>query len=86
MNIVKIDEKIFREYDIRGIYGTDLDENVAYTLGRSFASYIALKGQNKVIVGYDNRFSSPILYEALVKGLQESGANVISLGLVTTPM
>ena len=86
MNIVKIDEKIFREYDIRGIYGTDLDENVAYTIGRSFASYIALKGQNKVIVGYDNRFSSPILYEALVKGLQESGANVISLGLVTTPM
>ena len=86
MNIVKIDEKIFREYDIRGIYGTDLTEDVAYTMGRSFASYIALKGQNKVIVGYDNRISSPILYNALVKGLIESGANVISLGLVTTPM
>ncbi len=86
MNIVKIDEKIFREYDIRGIYGIDLTEDVAYTMGRSFASYIALKGQNKVIVGYDNRISSPILYNALVKGLIESGANVISLGLVTTPM
>ena len=86
MNIVKIDEKIFREYDIRGIYGTNLTEDVAYTMGRSFASYIALKGQNKVIVGYDNRISSPILYNALVKGLIESGANVISLGLVTTPM
>ena len=86
MNIVKVDEKIFREYDIRGIYGADLTEDVAYTIGRSFASYIALKGQNKVIIGYDNRMSSPALYEALVKGLQESGANVISLGLVTTPM
>ena len=58
MNIVKIDESIFREYDVRGIYGTDLNEDVAYTFGRSFGSYITNK---KVIIGHDNRTSSPIL-------------------------
>lgn len=86
MNIVKVDEHIFREYDIRGIYGTDLTEDVAYTIGRSFGSYIKRNGQNNVIVGYDNRLSSPSLYNALIKGINESGSNVLSLGMVTTPM
>ncbi len=83
MNIVKVDKKIFREYDIRGIYGTDIDENVAYTIGRSFASFIKNK---TIIIGYDNRESSPMIKDALVKGLLESGGHVINLGLVTTPM
>jgi len=87
MNITnKINKAIFREYDIRGVYGTDLNEDVAYTLGRSFATYIKKFDSNTVIVGYDNRNSSPILHEALVKGLSDSGADVIDLGLVTTPM
>ena len=83
MEIVKVNKQIFREYDIRGIYGTDIDINVAYTMGRSFGSYIKNK---TVIVGYDNRVSSPVICDSLVKGLIESGADVISLGLVTTPM
>lgn len=86
MNIVDIKQSIFREYDLRGIYGTDIDESVAYTLGRSFATYIKKNGNNDVIIGYDNRESSPVLASALIKGLTESGANVINLGLVTTPM
>ena len=86
MNLKKINETIFREYDVRGIYGEDLDIDVAYTFGRSFASYIQNSGNNTVIVGHDNRESSPILSEGLIKGLMESGANVIDLGLVTTPM
>ncbi|MBQ9318910.1 MAG: phosphomannomutase/phosphoglucomutase [Bacilli bacterium] len=86
MNLKKINENIFREYDVRGIYGTDLDEDVAYTFGRSFATYIQKKGNDTVIVGHDNRESSPVLSKGLIKGLVESGATVIDLGLVTTPM
>lgn len=86
MNLKKINETIFREYDVRGIYGEDLDIDVAYTFGRSFATYIQDMGNNTVIVGHDNRESSPELSEGLIKGLMESGANVIDLGLVTTPM
>lgn len=82
----EINKSIFREYDIRGIYGVDLNEDVAYTLGRSFATYIKKYNSNKVIVGHDNRHSSPILHDALVKGINDSGCDVIDLGLVTTPM
>ena len=78
-----INEKMFREYDIRAIYGDDLTEDVAYTIGRSFASYIK---ENKVIIGYDNRLSSPSLKQALTDGIISTGCNVIDLGLVTTPM
>ena len=83
MELVKMKKEIFREYDIRGIYPTELDINGAYTFGRSFASYIEEK---KVIIGYDNRESSLPLHEALVAGLMESGAQILDLGLVTTPM
>ena len=83
MKIVPIKKEIFREYDIRGIYGTDLNKDVSYTIGRSFASIIKDK---TVIIGHDNRLSSPDLHKSLIKGLLESGANIIDLGLVTTPM
>lgn len=83
MELVKMKKEIFREYDIRGIYPEELDVDGAYTFGRSFASYIEDK---KVIIGYDNRESSLPLHEALVAGLMESGAQILDLGLVTTPM
>lgn len=78
-----INDSIFREYDIRGIYGVDLDFDKAYMIGKSFGSYI---DEKKVIVGHDNRLSSPELSDGLIKGLLETGINVIDLGLVTTPM
>lgn len=77
---------MFREYDIRGIYGDDLNGDVAYTIGKSFGSYIQKLGFMKTIVGYDNRFSSPILHEGLLHGIIDSGVDVLDLGLVTTPM
>lgn len=86
MNLTKIKENIFREYDIRGIWGDDITEDVAYTFGRSFASYIALNDEDEIIIGHDNRESSPIIHDALVNGLIDSGAHVVDLGLVTTPM
>ena len=81
-----INPNIFRGYDIRAIYGEDLDENVAYTIGLSFGTHIQNSGYKKCVIGYDNRTSSVSLNEALITGILSTGADVISLGLVTTPM
>ena len=86
MQLVKINKQIFREYDIRAIYNEDFNEDVAYTIGRSFGTYIKGREQYKVLVGHDNRSSSLSMSEALIKGITDSGMNVIDLGLVTTPM
>lgn len=82
----KITPTIFREYDLRGIYPTEIDCDVAYTIGKSFGSYIQEMGEVKTIVGHDNRESGEELYQALMQGIKETGVTVISLGLVTTPM
>lgn len=84
--IVKVKETVFREYDLRGIYPTEIDTNVAYTIGKSFGTYIKKMGENETIIGHDNRLSSPELSTFLLQGLLDSGMNVINLGLVTTPM
>lgn len=86
MKLVKIKKKIFREYDIRGKYKEDIDEDVAYTIGKSYGSYIQNMGHSTCVIGMDNRYSSPDLKESLVKGIIETGINVIDIGLVTTPM
>ncbi len=81
-----IDKYIFRGYDIRGIYPTQLNANVAYTIGKSFGTYVMNMGKKTAVVGQDNRYSSPELAESLIAGLLDTGLNVIDLGLVTTPM
>ena len=79
-------KNIFRGYDIRGIHPSEIDEDTAYTIGLGFGSHIKSIGKTNCVVGHDNRLSSPILYEALIKGITETGIDVISLGLCTTPM
>ncbi len=82
-----MNDKIFREYDIRGTYPIDINENVAYTLGKSYGSYIQTKfHQTKCIVSMDNRLSSPSLKANLIKGLLSTGLDVLDYGLTTTPM
>lgn len=83
---MEINKYIFREYDIRGVYGTDITEDIAYLIGRAFGSKLRELNKDTTLVGYDNRYSSPSLEEALVKGIIECGVNVVRLGLVTTPM
>ena len=83
---MKINKEIFREYDIRGIYGTDIDENISYLIGKAFASIIIELGKKETLIAYDNRASSPIIYENLVKGILETGIDVTSIELATTPM
>ena len=80
-------KEIFREYDIRGIYPDELDENTAYTIGQSYGSILQEKyNKNICVVGQDNRLSSPSLADNLIKGILASGCDVIDLGTVTTPM
>ena len=87
MNIKKdMNHNIFRGYDIRGIYPTEIDEETAYTIGLGFGTHIKRMGKTNCIVGHDNRLSSDTLYEALKEGIKETGIDVVSLGLVTTPM
>ncbi len=82
-----MNEHIFREYDIRGKYPEDINEDVAYKIGLSYGSYIKEKySQRSCVVSMDNRLSSPSLKDNLVKGLLESGCSVLDYGLTTTPM
>ena len=81
-----ISQNIFRGYDIRAIYGQDLNEDIAYTIGLGFGSYIQEKGYGKCLVGHDNRKSSDPLADALIEGITQTGVNVVYLGLCTTPM
>ncbi len=81
-----INKNIFRGYDIRGIYPTEIDEDTAYTIGLGFGSYIKSIGKTVCVIGHDNRLSSDELYNALQKGILSTGINIISLGLCTTPM
>lgn len=81
-----INRNIFRGYDIRGVYPSEIDEDTAYTIGLGFGSYIQKLGKTQCIVGHDNRLSSPVLYEALIQGILSTGVDIISLGLCTTPM
>lgn len=83
---MKLEKSIFREYDIRGIYGSEMDEETAYNIGRAFGTKLHAYHKNSTVLAYDNRLSSPILAKSLIKGLVDSGIDVLNLGLATTPM
>lgn len=83
---MKLTKEIFREYDIRGIYNQEFDEEIAYLIGKAYGTKLRSYGKNKTVVAYDNRLSSSSLEENLVKGVLETGVDVLRLGLATTPM
>ena len=56
--INNVNPNIFREYDVRGVYPTDLNQDVAYTFGKAYGTYIKRFGQMRCVVGMDNRYSS----------------------------
>ena len=83
----EIDTSIFRAYDIRGVYPKEINEQTAYTIGRSYGSYLQEKyGKNSCVVSHDNRLSSESLSQNLIKGIISSGCDVINYSLTTTPM
>lgn len=77
---------IFKAYDVRGIYPSELDEADAYRIGRGFALSELLKRGKPVVVGRDMRTSSDSLAEAVSSGLVAEGYSVVDIGLCTTPM
>ena len=74
---------IFKAYDIRGIYGTDLTDEIAFKIGRAVATFLKPK---TFVIGHDMRPHSIPLFNAMAKGLTLQGVNVINIGLASTPM
>ena len=77
---------IFRAYDIRGIVGKTLTNDIVYDIGRAIASEAQSGGCNKIVIARDGRNSSPDLSTSLANGIMSTGLNVLDLGLVPTPV
>ena len=80
----KFKPEIFRAYDIRGVYGVDLNEDLAKAVGLAYGTMLGNRG--KVVVGRDVRLSGEALASSAAEGLAEAGCDVVDIGLVSTPM
>lgn len=78
---MQVNPSIFKAYDIRGIYPTDLNEDVAYLIGRAFVTFL---NAEQVIVGRDMRLSGPAIFDAVTRGIMDQGADVVNIGMVST--
>lgn len=81
---MQVNPKIFKAYDIRGIYGVDFDEESFYQIAQSYVKLVKPKGV--IAVGMDARLSSPVLKQAIIKGLTDAGVSVMDIGLASTEM
>ncbi len=81
-----IKHNIFRLYDIRGIVDEDLTEEAVYRIARALATKAAGRGYKKIVLGRDNRMSSPRLRDITIKALLDSGFDIVDLGVVITPI
>ncbi len=78
---MNVDPKIFKAYDIRGIYPTELNEEIAHAVGQAFVTFL---GTDTVVVGRDMRTSGPQIFAAVTDGIRAQGADVINIGMVST--
>jgi phosphomannomutase len=80
---------IFKAYDVRGVYPSELDEDLAYKIGRSFVTLLKEEyksnGNLKIVVSSDMRISSPSLKKSLINGVIDQGADVVDIGLASSP-
>ncbi len=81
-----IDPSIFRTYDIRGIVGNVLNEEIMYLIGRAFGSLVREQGGRQIALARDGRLSSPALVVSLTNGLLASGCDITDIGMVPTPL
>ncbi|RMF94526.1 MAG: phosphomannomutase/phosphoglucomutase [Candidatus Schekmanbacteria bacterium] len=81
-----INPQIFRQYDIRGLVGSDLTPEVVELIGKAFATYLNREGKNKISIGYDIRLSSESFKDAIIRGATSAGCNCIDIGMVPTPV
>lgn len=82
----KVPASIFKAYDIRGIVGDTLSEDVVYKIGRAIGSEAHARQQKTVAVARDGRLSGALFVSALTRGLRDSGRDVIDIGMVPTPL
>lgn len=83
-----MDPSVFKAYDIRGVYPDKLDEELAYKISRAFITLLQKENPGrklKIIIGRDMRLSSPQLTKSLIRGIVEQGADVVDIGLASTP-
>jgi len=78
---MQVNPGIFKAYDIRGIYPTELNEQAAYAIGRAFVTFLKV---DNVLVGRDMRTSGPRLFDAVTRGIMDQGADVVNIGMVST--
>ena len=78
---MNVNPAIFKAYDIRGIYPTDLNEQAAYLIGRAFVTFLNVE---KVVVGRDMRLSGPSMFKEVTRCITAQGADVIDIGMVST--
>jgi phosphomannomutase/phosphoglucomutase len=83
---VMLKPTIFREYDIRGIADTELDNAGVADLGRALGTLLQRRAGNRINLGRDCRLSSPRLHDALLEGLVDSGCEITDVGVVPTPV
>ena len=81
-----MDPNIFREYDIRGIVGPQLTTGTVATLGKAIGAFFSRNGARRIAIGYDARVSSPLFCELLKQGFNETGCDVVLIGMVPTPV
>jgi phosphomannomutase / phosphoglucomutase len=81
-----MNEHIFREYDIRGIVDKDLTEETVYTVARAIGTFYQANGATRVSIGRDARASSTPFRDLMIRGLTETGCDVIDVGMVPTPV
>lgn len=79
-------KEIFRAYDIRGIVDETLSDDDVYLIGCAYGTMLQQQGEHRLILARDGRLSSPHLHSILLKSLQDSGCDVIDIGIVPTPV
>ena len=82
----EINESIFREYDIRGIVETELQDDVVERIASAFAAAFLKEGKQKIVIGMDGRPSSAHIKNIMVKNLFKYGLDILDIGLVPTPV
>jgi len=80
-----MDKKIFKTYEVRGVYGKELDEDGARKIGRAFVYFLS-KEKPVIVIGRDGRKSSPSIFYQVKKGVTEAGGKVVDIGLCNTPL
>jgi len=81
-----MNEHIFREYDIRGVVDTDLTDETVYDLAKAIGTFFRANGASRASVGRDARESSPRFRDIVIRGLTETGCDVLDVGMVPTPV